>query len=167
MNSAMALPIIAMRMRMAMQRHARQSVDTTRLLADQPYADEVLQACRALGLPEVTALADQFDAARKGQPAAPAAAAAPLPPTATPLPIHPLTQPLTPPPPPLPGGPAPASHSPRLSPAVAPSTRPPPGAAPSTGGYASTGPSTNGDSEPHDPNDPHNPRTRRYLRGAR
>ncbi len=151
----MALPIIAMRVRMAMQRHARQAVDTTRLLADRLYADEVLQACRALGLPDVTALADQFDAAREGQSAPLAAAASPLAPQAEPTPVPP------------PGSAAPVSHSPRLTPAAAPETRPPPGTAPSTGGYASTGTSTHGDSEPHDPNDPHNPRTRRYLRGAR
>ena len=151
MSSATALPVVAMRLRMAMQRHARQAVDTTRLLADRPYADEVLTACRALGLPEVTALADQFDAARGGL-SAPAAADA----AAPPLPAAPR-----------PADTAPVSHSPRLTPAVAPVTRPPPGAAPSSGGYASTGPSTNGDPEPHDPDDPHNPRTRRYLRGAR
>ena len=160
MSPATALPIIAMRLRMAMQRHARQTVDTTRLLADRLYADEILQACRAVGLPDVTALADQFESARNRQSgqtsrtAAPAAAAAPAPPPAAPRA----------------GDAAPVSHSPRLTPAAASETRPPPGAPPSTGGYVSTGPSTNGGSDthdPHDPNDPHNPRTRRYLRGAR
>ncbi len=151
MSPTAALPIIAMRLRMAMQRHARQAVDTTRLLADRLYADEVVRACRALGVPDVAALADQFDAARNSQSAPPAVAPAPLPPQAAPLPASA----------------APVSHSPRLTPAGAPMTRPPPGAAPSSGGYASTGPSTNGDTEPHDPNDPHNPRTGRYLRGAR
>lgn len=166
MSPATALPIIAMRLRMAMQRHARQTVDTTRLLADRLYADEILQACRAVGLPDVTALADQFESARNRQSgqtsqtsrtAAPAAAAAPAPPPAAPRA----------------GDAAPVSHSPRLTPAAASATRPPPGAPPSTGGYVSTGPSTNGGSDthdthdPNDPNDPHNPRTRRYLRGAR
>ena len=150
MNNPTALPVIAMRLRMAMLRHAKQSVDTTRLVNDPRYADEVLRACRALNLEEVTLLVQQFDVARGGV----------APPAGTPSPA----------PAPAAPGPAPVAQSPRLAPAAAPASRPPPGAPPSSGLGGASSPASgtaSGDSELPDPNDPNHPRTRRYLRGAR